>query len=198
MLTQEIKVEKKEKKEFAPLPENFYQVELLDIDSEVRPTYKTRNEPKENQILETILKFQFTLLSGKDKDGSSLRGRNVWENFVPTYLYEGKNGKNKLYQITEALLGHNLTQKEEMEMDTTFLNSLIGSQCRLGIKNTKSGDKVYSNIETYYPIEQEMTALSEEEKEVARVKDKTKDEDAEKQLLEMTGEVVIDDANPFG
>lgn len=195
-IKQDITIEKKEKQEFSPLPENIYQVELLDIDSEIRPTYKTRNEPKENQIMETVLKFQFTLLGGKDKDGTSLRGRNVWENFVPTYLYEGKNGKNKLYQITEALLGHNLTLEEEAKMDKEFLNNLIGSQCRIGIKNTKSGDKIYSNIDIYYSIEQEMNPLTDEEKEKATVS-KKQDEEADKELEQMGEEVINSEDIPF-
>lgn len=188
-IVDEIKIEKKEKAEFNPLPENIYQVELLDITSEQRPTYDTRNKPEDERIMEKVLKFQFTLLAGKDTDGSPLRGRNVWENFVPVYLYEGKNGKNKLYQITEALLGHFLTQKEEMEMDTNFLNGLIGSQCRIGIKNKKSGDKVYSNIDTYYAIEQEMKPLTDEEKEKATVKPKEDDEVEEELEIPTADEV---------
>lgn len=191
MIKETFEIEKKEKQDFKPLPENIYQVQLLDIEVATRPTYDTRLKPDSEKIMEKVLKFQFTLLGGKDTDGSSLRGRNVWENFVPTYLYEGKNGKNKLYQITEALLGRSLTQKDEAEMDSTFLNNLIGSQCRVGIKNKKSGDKSYSNIETYYAIEQEMPSLTDEEKEKASVKKDDKETDTD--FEELAGEEIVDE-----
>lgn len=177
-ITESIKIEVREASTFSPLPENVYQVELLDVSSEKRPTYDTRNKPDPEKEYEQILNFQFTLLGGKEKDGSSLRGRNVWQNFVPTYLYiSSKNGKNKLYQIVESLLGRELTLPEEAEMDEIFINKLVGKQCRVGIKNKTSGDKTFSNIDTYFSSEQDMVSLTEEEKDKATVKnDKKVDE----------------------
>lgn len=178
MLNAELKIEKKEAMDYKPLPENIYQVELLDITSETKPTYDTRTKPEDEQEFETVLKFQYTLLAGKDGE-TSLRGRNVWHGFVPTYLYIGKNGKNNLYRIVEALLGRQLTPQEEAEgLTGKHLNSLIGKQCRVGLKHKKSGEKVYENIETYYPVEQLMPALTPEEKEKATVK---KDEEKTEQ-----------------
>lgn len=182
MLDTNIKVEKKEGTTYDPLPENIYQVELLDITSENRPTYDTRNKPDNEKEYDTVFNFQFVLLNGKDKAGESLRGRNIWANFIPSYLYiSSKNGKNKLYEITEALLGHELTQKEEAEMDGQFLNSLIGKQVRVGVKNKASksdATKIYSNIETYYFADDLINALTDEEKEKATVKDKEEQDDS--------------------
>lgn len=176
MINENLTIEKKEATESKPLPENIYQVELLDVTSKNEESYNSKKARKEDPSLkpinEDILSFQFVLLGGKDKDGSSLRGRSTWANFVPTYLYNGKNGKNKLYQITEALLGHELTLEEEATMDGAFINRLVGKQCRVGIKNKVSGDKTYSNIETYYNSETDQTQLSSEEKSKATVKDK--------------------------
>jgi hypothetical protein len=127
------------------------------------------------QEYEEVFNFQFVLLNGKDKD-ESLRGRNLFANFVPSYLYiSTKNGKNALYEITEALLGHSLTPKEEAEMDGAFLNSLIGKQVRVGVKNKPSktdASKIYSNIETYYSADDLLPALTDKEKEEAKVKPK--------------------------
>lgn len=199
MLDENIKVEKKEKKEYPPLPENIYQVELLDVSSGQRPTYETRFKPEDEQVKETVLKFQFTLLAGK-QGGEDLRGRNVWVNFVPTYLYIGKNGKNTLYRIIESLLGRDLDPQEEAEgVDGKFLNALVGKQCRIGTKHKKSkdGSKVFDNVETYYAIEQEMTSLTEEEKENARVKEKESKE-ADKAMEDMAETPEIDpDDIPF-
>jgi len=184
MINNEIKVEKKESQDYTPLPDNIYQVELLDITDEQRPTYDTRNNPDETKKYETVLNFQFTLLDGKDGE-EELRGRSLWANFVPTYLYEGKKGKNKLYQITEALLERKLTQEDEATMDGTSLNKMVGRQCRVGTKNKTSGDKIYTNIDVYYPADVKGSPLTAEEKESATVK---VDGDKDKKSLEAKNE----------
>jgi len=177
MLNEELQVTKKESMDYAPLPKNVYQVELLDINSEEKATYDTRLKPAEEQEMETTLKFQYTLLAGKDKE-TELRGRNVWVNFIPTYLYVGKkNGKNKLYQITEAFLGRELTQEEEAGgVNGKFLNSLIGKQCRVGVEPTTKGDNTYDTVTGYFVSEEDKEALTQEEKEKATVKPKDDDE----------------------
>jgi len=171
-------IEKREKSEFKPLPENVYPVELLDVTAEDRPTYDTRNKPDSEKIFEKVLKFQFVLLSGTDmqaekEEFKNLRGRSVFDNFVQAFLYIGKNGKNKLYQITEALIGRELTLEEEAKFDSQKINELIGMQCRVGIKNkTNSEGKTFSNIDTYYAKEQDLTPLTQEEREKATVNKK--------------------------
>lgn len=175
MINETVKVEVKEKAEFPPLPEKIYQVQLLDITMEDNATYETRNKPDSEKEYEKVLSFQFTLLNGKDKEGKDLRGRNVWENFVPLYLYIGKNGKNKLYRIVEGLIGHELSPEEIATMDNNFLNELIGKQCQVVIKNQVKGDKIYDRVESYVAIDNEMTPLTDEEKENAKVKVKKGD-----------------------
>jgi hypothetical protein len=180
MINSDIKVEKKESQEFSPLPDNIYQVQLLDVTDEKRPTYDTRNEPDDKKQYETVFNFQFVLLAGKDKDGEPARGRNLWANFIPSYLYESKKGKNRLYQITEALLGHTLTLEEEAKMDGEFINNLIGKQIRVGTVTKTNGDKKFTNIDVYYPVEVELDGLSAEEAINATVKVKdTTDESNE-------------------
>ena len=191
MLDTNIRVNKEEAKIYNPLPENIYQVELLDITSEQRPSFDTRSMPADEQIMETNFKFQYTLLAGKDGE-DDLRGRNVWHNFVKASLYIGKNGKNDLYRIVEALMGRDLTLEEEANgIDGAFLNSLIGKQCRIGTKHKRSGEKVYDNIDTYYAIEGELTGLNDEEKENARVK--VKDEKVEDTVNYPEGSEVVED-----
>ena len=176
MLASDFKVEKKEAMEYTTLPEDVYQVELLDIKSEVKPTYDTRNKPDEEKEFETVFNFQFVLLDGIE-EGKSLRGRNLFANFVPTYLYiSGKKGKNSLYKITEALLGHELTLKEEAEIDGEFLNSLIGKQMRVGTIITVKGEKTYSNIDKYLKANTLINSLTDEEKETATIKEKERAE----------------------
>jgi len=184
----DIKVEKKEGKEYPPLPKDVYQVELLDITAEKRPTYDTRNKSDEEKVYETVFSFQFTLLEGRDESQQkdelkNLRGRNVWANFVPSYLYiSSKNGKNKLYRIIEALQGYEITQQQEAEgVQGIYLNSLIGSQCRISVEPKQSGDSTFDNITDYLKANEQKTALTAEERENAKVKkgdDKQEDEQA--------------------
>ena len=164
MLKEDLLIPKEEKKSFPPIPENVYQVELFDVNTELKPKYKNPEEKEEK------LSFQFVLLAGKDKDGSELRGRNVWRNFIPTSLYIGKTGKNLLYQVLEAILGRELSPEDEATMDGKKINSLIGRQLRVIVKNETKDGKVYSNIETFLSKEIDYPALTEEEKEDARVK----------------------------
>lgn len=173
MLNETMSFEKKQVTEYEVLPKNIYQVELLDVNLDRRPTYDTRLKPDSEKEYETVLNFQFTLLSGT-ANGKDLRGRNVWENFVPTYLYIGKkNGKNKLYNVVEGLLGRGLTMAEETEGITSdTINSLIGKQVRIGIKHNVKGDKTYDRIEQYYPVEIPINSLTSDEKEKATVKKK--------------------------
>jgi hypothetical protein len=163
---QNFPVETREAQTFDPIPENIYQVELLDVEMELRAKYK-KPEEKENQ-----LSFQFVILSGKDKEGNSLRGRNIWFNFVPIYFYEGEKGKNKLFQVIEALLGRELTREEIATFETGKINKLITKQCRVFVKNTTKGDKIYSNIDSLLTAESLLTSLTTEEKEKAKIKSK--------------------------
>lgn len=197
MLNDDFKAEKKEKAEYPPLPENVYQVELLDVTMQEKPTYDTRNKPDAEKKYEQLLTFQFTLLAGKDKDGQPLRGRNIWRNFVPSYLYIGKKGKNVLYQIIEAVLDRELTKEEDATgISGKQLNSLIGKQCRIVVKNNKKDENIYSNIESFLPSEAQYNSLTDEEKKEARVKaeDSNKQESYEEEQERI--EKLVDEA-PF-
>lgn len=201
MINETLPITKKEAGESKPLPENIYQVQLLDVTSKNDESYDSKEarkkDPALEPVMEDILSFQFVLLSGKE-NGESLRGRSTWANFVPTYLYiSRKNGKNKLYQIVEALLGDNLSPEQEAKMDGAFINSLVGKQCRIGIKNKQSGDKVYSNIETYYPSEMDMNALTDEEKAKATVGKKDEPQKSVNEEYNEMNDIINPDDIPF-
>jgi len=186
-ITEQMQIEKREGKTYEPLPENIYQVELLDITLKETPKYKQPDE------IEKVFDFQFTLLDGKDKKGESLRGRSIWRNFVPTYLYIGKKGKNVLYQIVEAILGEELSPEQEAKLDTEALNSLIGEQLRVLVKNNTKDKKTYSNIESFLSVETKINSLTDDEKESAKVKPKEEKEETNEDVEE----IKIEDI-PFG
>lgn len=169
-ITQNFQIQKREIKEYPPLPKNIYQCQLLDVNTEEHPTYDTRLKPAQEQKLETVLNFQFTLLAGKDGE-KDLRGRNVWKNFVPTYIYASKKGKNVLWRIIEACLGRELTAQEEAEgFSSQQLNALVGKQLRVAVEPKKTADSIYDNVVDFYQVERVFTPLSEKEKEQAKVK----------------------------
>ena len=164
MLNEKFTINKEEQKVYPPIKEDVYQVELLDVSSEMKNKYQSTE-------MERVMAFQFTILKGKDGE-EDLRGRNIWRNFVPTYLYIGKNGKNVLYQILEALVGHELSPEEEAKLDSDFLSNLVGKQCRVVIKNKKTDKATYSNIDSLLVATEQLTPLTDEEKENCRVKPK--------------------------
>lgn len=150
-------IEKKEGQTFEPLPKGVYQLELIDIELVEKDKYQKPGE-KENV-------FEFTY--GVVNDGD-FRARRHWENFIPTYLYIGKNGKNKLYQIIEAHVKDILSPEQEAKMDTQFINNLIGGQVQVAIGTKTKGDKTYQVVESWLPANTSMTSLTVEEKEVKK------------------------------
>jgi hypothetical protein len=174
MIDENFVAPKKETADYTPLPDDMYQVELLDVTSERRPTYDTRLSPDDQKEYETVLNFQFTVLDEGEVEGKQLRGRNIWQNFVPSYLYiSSKHGKNALYQIVEALTGQAVTPEQEAYGITgKILNALIGSQCRVVTRKKTKGDKTFNNIDSFMPVKAPLGSLTAEEKEAAKVKPK--------------------------
>jgi hypothetical protein len=174
MLDENLHFPKKEGQDYPPLPKGIYQAELLSVKAVQNETYDSKTKNKDPKEYQTDLVYQFTLLSGKDKDGKDLRGRNVWENFGQSFLYIGKNGKNNLYRIVEAYLGRELTREEEANgIGAAVINSFVGKQIMLSIepKTTKQG-KTFDRIADYFHAQSALPRLTDEEKEKARVKDK--------------------------
>lgn len=169
MISEDIQVEKREKKEYPPIPKNIYQAQIFDINlADAKGKYAKPGEK--------VFVFQFTLLEGTDGN-NELRGRNIWHNFVPTYLYIGKNGKNDLYRIIEAVNKKELSFEEEATFDKHYINALIGKQLRISIEPVRSGDKVYDNVVDYFAINSKLPELTAEEKEKSVVKKKKEDKE---------------------
>ena len=170
MLDENIKAEKRESAEYPSIPKYIYQVELLDITLKDAKGKWAKDGDKN-------FSFQFTILKGRDEsqekdENKELRGRNIWDNFVPNYLYiSSKYGKNGLYKVCEAFIGRELTLKEEAEGITgKMLNEFIGKQCRISVEPKKKDDKVYDNIVDYLKATDKLDPLTKEEKEGATVK----------------------------
>lgn len=165
MLQSGYKFDVKERKVYPPIPEDMYQVELFDISMEV---VDDKNDAGAKQ---TILKFQFVVL-----DAGEYRGRSIWRNFVPAYLWKADNSKNALYQITKAIIQRELNESEMENFDSDYINKLIGFQCRVTTVNKngkgKNADTLYTNIDKFLPKKELLAGLTNEEKEKAVVKPK--------------------------
>src|SRR5574343_18205 len=181
MIPNDYKVNFEERKTFEPLPKNIYQVELLTID--LVDALGKYNKPGDKNFV-----FQFTLLDGSDK-GESLRGRNVWNNFVPTSIYLGKNGKNSLWEIVEAFLGRELTRQEITNgISGSLLNSFIGKQIKIFVDHRIKDGKTYDTISSYMPASVKINSLTEEEKDKATVKNKKDKQEVYEQPQDPTEE----------
>lgn len=181
MLDPKMTLPKEEAKAYKPLPEDVYAVELLDVTAKEVETYDSKEARKKDASLkiemETVLDFQFVLLEGRD-GSEDLRGRNIFQNFVPSYLYISSKGKNKLYQIVEALQAQTLSPEQEaFGVTGATLNSFIGKQCRVGTVNKTNGDKTYSNIDKFLPAKGEFAPLTTDEKAAAHIKPKEDEHD---------------------
>lgn len=164
MLPSNYKFEVREKKSFPPLPEDMYQVELFDIDMDTIADKKSGEK-------RDVLKFQFVVL-----DAGEYRGRSVWKNYVPTYLWKTGNDKNALYQIVKAMIQRDMTKAEMEGFTSDKINMLVGFQCRVTTVNNPgkglNADKVYTNIDKFLPKKEALQKLTAEEKEKATVKAK--------------------------
>lgn len=168
MLDTNLTIEKVESENYAPLPEDMYIVELLDITAKQVETYDSKEARKTNSALapEMELNFDFTfvLLNGEE-NGKSLRGRTLYHNFIPSYLYIGKKGKNKLYEVIEALQQSPISPDQEAFGFTgKDLNGFVGKQVRVGTGHKVRGEKTYSEIVKFYPHTTDITPLNAQEK----------------------------------
>lgn len=162
------KFDVKEKKVYPPLPEDIYQVELLDITEETVPDKQFPGNMQE------VLTFQFVVL-----DAGEYRGRSLFRRFVPTYLWRKNNEKNALYQITKALICRDMTDDEISNFGTDQINMLVGYQLRVGTIQKagtgKNAAEIYTNIDKFLPKKEMVERLTADEREKARVK-KDRDE----------------------
>lgn len=187
MINDNFKIEKKEAT-FAPLPEDKYQVELLDIELK-DATGKFAQAGEKN------FSFTFALLNGEDEKANSLRGRLIWANFVPTFFQVSAKakkwpGKNELYRIVEALTKQPVTDELIETFNSVDLNTLIGKQCVIFIKNTPSNqdpNKIFSNIVNYIATKTDLTPLSDDEK---NTKDDESDTTVNVNGIDIAGEEV--------
>ena len=194
MLTEKLEIMFEEKKEVL-VPEGSWVFQLLDIATEKRPTYDTRTNPAETQILEDVLHFEFAILN-PDTEADHWRAFTRLVRFVPTRLYLKKNGqKNDLWKIYEAISGEQIVTSSVITADS--LNALVGGQLEGVIEHVTKEEKTYANIANFSVNRNKMAVLSEAE--LAEIKERKEKWEASKATVSTpvgTTEIKVSDL-PF-
>jgi len=145
-----------EKKEFAPLPANIYQVQISDITEKLKRKW---GAPQDSEPTEEYLTFEFVILNEGE-----YRGRKLWKDVrpVPPTPSEGSGFKPSwMWRIVSAVEGHPLTFEQGVAFGPEQVNALIGRQLRLIVNQTPKNaqGKAYNNITDVLPVEAEMEPL---------------------------------------
>ena len=196
--------EKREGNLYPLLPKALYQCELLDVGTQENETYESKMGNTKEKEYQTDIKYQFTILQGRDENQDKeelkeLRCRNVWENYGYNYLFAGKNGKNNLWRIVEAFLGRELTQEEQANgISSDLLNTFIGKQINVSVETKVSQKgKSFDKIIDYLKVNIQLTPLTDEEREKARVKVNDDKQEVNDTKQPQAGHI-NDQAPPFG
>lgn len=155
-ITENFAIPKEEGKTYEVLPADIYQAQLIDVNVELNPDYNDKTKMVKN------FSFLFAVIEEPNI------GRWLTYRFVPTTLFIGRNGKNKLYQITEALMGRELTMEDENHFDANFVGGLVGEQIRLGVKVKVTGEKKTNIIDAVYPIKVTLNPMADIDQEKMR------------------------------
>lgn len=145
-----------ERKEFAPLPANIYQVQISDITEKLKRKW---GAPQDSEPTEEYLTFEFVILNEGE-----YKGRKLWKDVrpVPPTPSEGNSFKPSwMWRIVSAIEGHPLTFEQGAAFGPEQINGLIGRQLRLIVNQTPKNaqGKSYNNITEVLPVEGEMTPL---------------------------------------
>lgn len=143
-------------KNYDPLPQDVYQVEVLGIKLRDNFFY----DPKEEYSNKYVLEFTFAVI----EEGPHY-GRRLWRSVAPALKPQGKRGPTILYKIVTTALG------SEMDWDACAgfaeelkenLKVVIGKQMRVSVEQrTSESGKVSSKIASFMPIKKELPKYDE-------------------------------------
>lgn len=152
-ISQAVKFEKMEKKEFEPIPASVYQVQITEIKEKLKAPW---GSPQGTEATELYLTFEFAVMDGKFK------GRKLWKDVRPVAPTPPSSGLKPswLYRIASATIGHWLDTAEGINFGPQETNALIGRQLRIVVNQTPPKDgKSYNNITDVLPVEKELEPL---------------------------------------
>ncbi len=138
-----------EEKVFPTITPNAYLADILDIESETRPsTFK--NPDGSAQGDQTQYKVKFAIKSPGAFFDSWI---SAWVN--PSLRSSTKSKRPTLPQLILAATGQSFTEADRAKVTGDFLNTLIGTQLRIvtQAEPNKMTGKVYAVITTFLPKE---------------------------------------------
>lgn len=111
---------------------------LVSVNSVENKFYDSKNQSEDRkEQLEWVFEYE-------EKPGMQVR---IWSTFSVS-SYKGK--KSKALTISEALLGHELTDEEKENFET---EELVGKKCFLTVKHEKKEDgNIYAKVLDYEPV----------------------------------------------
>lgn len=136
------------RQEFDPLPEDTYQVQILDIKLK-----KDQPSFKDPEVKHDLFAFTFVIV----EKGEFFK-RRLWKDVTQKINPAFSGGSASwLYRIYCSALGINLTEEEIKGITTKDVNNLIGRQLRLLVKHklTKKGE-IKDVIEETLPVKEEL------------------------------------------
>lgn len=144
-------VKSSEKPDFLVLPEDVYQVKILDIKL-------LENQPKfQSTDVEDVLKFEFVVTEAGEFNGTKLFSKNI-----RPMLSAGSTGysPSTLYKIFSAVFRVSLSEEESKTVSAQNINDMIGKEVRVHVKpiTSKSSGKTYNTITDYLPLKLEVAA----------------------------------------
>lgn len=144
-------IEKPERKEFTPLPEDTYQVQIADITDKTKPNFQGE--------MAVYLDFEFVILD------QEFRGRRIWKDVRPIVVGARSKKPSWLYLIIEKALGTETAQAVEKDPTRLDLLQLIGKQLRIMVNQTegKNGN-TYNNVVQFLVTKEKLDPFEKGEK----------------------------------
>ena len=152
-ISNNVKFEKIEKKEYEAIPADVYPVQIMDIKEKLKAPW---GSPQGTEASELYMNFEFGILNGNYK------GRKLWKDVRPVVPVPSGNGYKPswFYKIVSAVMGHWLTQEEGINFGPQETNALIGRQVKLVVNQTPPKDgKSYNNITEILPLNEKLEPL---------------------------------------
>ena len=134
-----------EKKEFELLPEDIYEVEIVEIKDRERNVFEKPDEK------EMVAAFTFRIT-----EPGHWQGRKLWKDAPPVmWPGSGSGSPSTMYEIYSAVTGKKPSKDECDSIDIGEINALEGMSLRLVLKQKKNTKGELKNqISGYLPIKQ--------------------------------------------
>lgn len=153
---------------YDPLPEDTFQVEIVDITPAVSTYAKTGDERAVLKITSVVLNDDYDF-DGPENGEQKARGRRLWFEVPEIPLYPPKQGgkPTSLYTFVSAVVGHPLTRDECRNFSP---ENMLNKQLRVLVtqKVSQNTGKAYNKVTAHLPVRKMMTPFDPDEFKAAQ------------------------------